>query len=407
MPPSDFAASKKKPAKADFVYDSSKKGRNKVDFSFSEDQKMLQKAVRDFSNEKLAPVADKYDQEQHFPIENFKMMAELGFLGMVLPTEYGGGGSDYVSLVIVMEEVARGCASTCDILNAHQMLCAWPIAHYGTPEQKKKFLAPLATGAKIGAFGLTEPEAGSDMSNIQTTAVLDGNHYILNGGKIFITNGDVCDIALVFVKVNDLGKSWITPFIVETGTPGFSKGKKFNKLGMRAGTAGELVFEDCRVPVANRLGEVGQGAKIALSTIDYGRIGIAAQGLGVTQAVLEKSIEYAKTRVQFGQPIGKNQGIAWKLADMFAKLEAARLVIYKAAQLANEGKNFTREISIGKLLSSELAMKAATDGIQIYGGYGYMMDSPMQRFFRDAKLIEIYEGTSEIQRFIISRDLLK
>ena len=378
-----------------------------MDFTLSDDLKMLQTTVRDFANNKLAPAADKLDQAQEFARDNFKMIAELGLTGMTIPSKYGGGDASTLALVIVMEELARACASTCDILDAHLALCSEPIYFYGTEEQRQKYLPPLAKGEKIGAFAITEAEAGSDISAIQTTAGRDGNYYILNGTKIFITNGDVCDIAVIFANVPSLGKKGMTAFILEAGTRGFTKGKKFNKLGVRAGTNCELVFEDCRIPAANRLGEEGQGMKICLATIDRGRVGIAAQAIGITQAVLEKSTEYAKTRVQFGTPIGKNQAIAWMLADMATQLDAARLLNYRAAWLADQGQTFTKEAAMAKLLASELAMKAATQGIQIFGGYGYMMDSPMQRHFRDAKLTEIYEGTSEVQRMIISRALLR
>ncbi len=378
-----------------------------MDFTLSEEQKMLQTTIRDFATNKLAPVADELDQAQEFPRNNFKMMAELGITGMTLPSRYGGNDANTLSLIIVMEEIARACASTSDIVDAHLSLCAEPIYFYGTEEQKQRLLPPLAKGDKIGAFAITEPEAGSDISNIQTTAVRDGDSYILNGTKTFITNGDVCDIVVVFANMPELGKRGITAFIVEEDTPGFSKGQKFNKLGMRAATNAELVFEDCRLPAANRLGEEGQGMKICLATLDRGRIGIAAQALGITQAVLDKAADHSKQRVQFGVPISQNQAIAWMLADIAAQLEAARLINYKAACLADAGASFTKEAAMAKLLASELAMKAATQGIQILGGYGYMMDSPMQRYFRDAKLTEIYEGTSEVQRMVISRALLR
>jgi len=261
-----------------------------MDFTLSEEQKMLQTTIRDFATNKLAPVADELEQAQEFPRNNFKMMAELGILGMTLPAQYGGNEVNVLSLAIVMEEIAKACASTCDILNAHLSLCSEPIYFYGTEKQKRKFLPPLAKGEKVGAFAITEAEAGSDISKIQTTAVRDDDSYILNGSKIFITNGDVCDIVVVFANVPALGKKWMTAFIVEKGTPGFTTGKKYNKLGMRAATNAELFFEDCRIPVANRLGEEGQGMKLCLATLDRGRIGIAAQAIGITQAVLEKAI---------------------------------------------------------------------------------------------------------------------
>jgi len=265
----------------------------------------------------------------------------------------------------------------------------------------------LAKGEKVGSFAITEAEAGSDITAIQTTAVKDGDSYILNGTKLFITNGDVCDTVIVFANIPALGKRGMTAFIVEEGMPGFSKGKKYNKLGMRASTTAELIFEDCPVPVENRLSEEEQGIRICLVALDRGRIGIAAQAVGITQAVLDRAIDHSKQRIQFGAPISQNQAIAWMLADMATQLEAARLLTYKAAHLADNSAPFSKHAAMAKVYVSELAMKAATQGIQIFGGYGYMMDSPMQRYFRDAKLIEIYEGTSEIQRIVISRALLR
>ena len=378
-----------------------------MDFTLTEEQKMLQAAVRDFANEKLAPVADQIEQEQEFPREHFKAMAEMGLTGMCIPTEYGGSGGDYVSFVIAAVEVARACASTCDILDAHLSLCTEPIYLYGTEEQRQKYVVPLAKGELVGSFAITEPNAGSDISAIETTAVRDGDRYILNGTKVFMTLGDVADIGVVFAGVPELGKRGMTAFIVESGTPGFTRGKKYNKLGMRAATNADFIFEDCRVPVENRLGEEGQGMKICLGTLDHGRLGIAAQCLGITRAVMEKSAEHAKQRVQFGTPIAQNQAIQWMLADMATGLEAARLLLHKAAFLADHGERFTIAAAMAKLAASELCMQASTKGIQIHGGYGYMMDSPMQRYFRDAKLTEIYEGTSEVQRLIIARDVLR
>ena len=378
-----------------------------MDFTLNEEQKMLQTTVRDFASKKLAPVADELDQAEEFPFENFRAMSEMGLTSMLIPGEYGGGGKDCVSTVIAMEEIARACASSCDIIDAHMILCTEPIYIYGTEEQRKKFVPPLVKGERIGAFGITEAEAGSDITSIKSVAVRDGDSYILNGAKVFITCGDVCDTALVFASVPELGKRGMTAFILEEGMPGFTKGKKYKKVGMRAGTNAELIFKDCRVPVENRLGQEGEGMKICLSTLDRGRIGIAAQAVGIAQAVLGKSIEYSKQRVQFGAPIGQNQGIGWMLADMATQLEAARLLTYKAAFLADLGEPFSIYAAMAKLAASELCMQASIQGIQIHGGYGYMMDSPMQRYFRDAKLTTIYEGTSEVQRMVISRALLR
>ncbi len=378
-----------------------------MDFTLSEDQKRLQTTIRELATNKFAPVADELDQKEEFPRDNFKAMSELGLTSMVIPSEYGGSDGDKVSLVIAMEEIARACASTCDILDAHLLLCTETIYIYGNEEQRKKFVPPLAKGEKVGAFAITESEAGSDITAIKCTAVRDADSYVLNGTKIFITNGDVADTVIVFANVPELGTRGMTAFIIEDGMPGFTRGKKYNKLGMRAGTNADLIFTDCRVSAENRLGEEGQGMRICLASLDRGRIGIAAQSVGITQAVLEKATEYSKQRIQFGAPISQNQAISWMLADMATQLEAARLLTYKAAFLADQGEPFTVYAAMAKLAASELCMQASTQGIQIHGGYGYMMDSPMQRYFRDAKLTTLYEGTSEVQRMVISRSLLR
>ena len=378
-----------------------------MDFSLSEEHKMLQTTVRDFANEKLAPVADELDRKQEFAWDNFKMMAEMGLLGLGIPQEYGGSGGDELSVAIAIEEISRACASTGGILDVHLCLCAAPIYRFSTDEQKQKFLPALAKGEKVGAMAITESEAGSDVGNVQMTASRDGDSYILNGTKIFITNGDVCDTLLVFANVPDLGERGLTGFIVEKEMPGYSKGKKYDKLGIRAATNADQVLEDCRVPAANRLGDEGRGMRIFLELIDHGRVGIASQALGITRAVLERAVEYAKNRKQFGAPIASYQAISFRLADMYAELEAARLLTYQAAWLADNGQPFRTQAAMAKLYATELAMRASTLGIQVLGGYGYMMDSPMQRHFRDAKLTEIYEGTSEVQRLVISASLFR
>jgi len=378
-----------------------------VDFALSEEHKMLQTTVRDFASEKLAPVADELDRKQEFAWDNFKMMADMGLFGLGIPAEYGGSGGDELSVVIAVEELARACAATADILDAHLCLCAAPIYRFGTDEQKQKFLPALVKGEKVGAMAVTESEAGSDVSNVQMTATRDGDNYILNGAKIFITNGDVCDVVLLFANVAELGERGMTAFLVETDAPGYSKGKKYDKLGMRAATNADQIFEDCRVPAANRLGDEGKGMRIFLELIDHGRIGIAAQANGITRAILERAVEYAKNRKQFGASIASYQAIGWRLADMHTELEAARLLTCQAAWLADNGQPFRTQAAMAKLYATELAMRAATLGIQVFGGYGYMMDSPMQRYFRDAKLTEIYEGTSEVQRMVISASLFR
>jgi len=377
-----------------------------MDFELTEEQKIIQQTVRDFAQNELAPVADELDQAEEFPWKIFKRMAELGLLGMIIPSEYGGSGADELSLVIAIEEIAKACASTADILDSAAVIGTIPIYLWGSEEQKKRLLPALAKGERIASYAVTEPDAGSDIGSIRAKAVKDGDDYILNGQKTFITCGNVCDTVIVFAGIPELAPRGMTAFIVEEGMPGFSRGKKFKKLGMRAATNAELFFEDCRVPAANRLAEEGKGMRIALATLDHGRIGIAAQAVGIAQAVLEKSTEYSKQRIQFGAPISKNQAITWKLADMATEIEAARFLVYKAAYLADRCEPFSTNAAMAKLYASELAMKASTWGIQIFGGYGYMMEYPMQRYFRDAKLTEIYEGTSEIQRLIISRAVL-
>jgi len=378
-----------------------------VDFLLNEEQKMLQTTVRDFASEKLAPVADELDRKQEFARDNFRMMAEMGLLGLGIPPEYGGSGGDELSVAIAVEELSRACAATADILDAHLCLCAAPINRYGTEEQKQKFLPALVKGEKVGAMAITESEAGSDVSSVQMTATRDGENYVLNGTKIFITNGDVCDVVLLFANVPELGERGMTAFLVEADMPGYSKGKKYDKLGMRAATNADQVLEDCRVPSANRLGDEGRGMRIFLELIDHGRIGIAAQANGITGAILERAVDYAKSRKQFGAPLASYQAIGWRLADMYTELEAARLLTYQAAWLADNGQSFRTQAAMAKLYATELAMRASTLGIQVFGGYGYMMDSPMQRYFRDAKLTEIYEGTSEVQRMVISASLFR
>ena len=378
-----------------------------MDFTFGEQHQMLQTMVRKWANEKVEPIADELDRKQEFAWANFKAMAEMGLLGIGIPHEYGGGEGDTLSYVIVSEEIAVACASTSDIVGGHLGLCTVPIYNYGSEEQRQRYLPPLCSGEKVGSFAITEPEAGSDIGSIRTTAVKDGGSYILNGTKAFITNGDVANIAVIFVRIPELGARGMTAFIVEDTMPGFTKGKKYDKLGMRAATNCDLVFEDCRVPAGNILGAEGQGMKICLATLDHGRVGIAAQACGVARAVLNRATEYAKTRVQFGVPIAQHQGIGFRLADMATELEAARWLTYHAAVKADAGERYTKEAAMAKLYASEMCMRAATSGIQIFGGYGYMYDLPLQRYFRDAKLIEIYEGTSEIQRVVISNAITR
>ncbi len=379
-----------------------------MDFQLSEEQLMVRQTAREFAEKEIKPRAAELDATGEFPTEIIKKLAPLNFLGITIPEEYGGGGLDAISYAIVIEEISRACASTGVILSVNNSLICEPILTFGTDSQKKNYLPDLASGKKLGCFALTEPEAGSDVSNLKTTAVLKGDHYILNGNKLFITNGRVADVALVFAMTDkSLGYKGISAFIVERAFPGYSVGKVQQKLGINASGQCELYFEDCAVPKENLFGGEGGGFKLALVTLDGGRIGIAAQAVGIAQACLDECLKYSKERVQFGQPIAKFQAIQWMLADMATEIEAGRLLTYRAAFLKDKGERYSSQASMAKLFASETAMKATTKGIQIHGGYGYMKEYPMERFFRDAKITEIYEGTNEIQRVVIASSILK
>lgn len=378
-----------------------------MDLSLTEEQVLFQKTARDFAMKELAPIASQLDEEACFPGEIIKKLGELGFMGIAIPEEYGGAGADYRCYVLAIEEISKACASTGVIVSVNNSLVCDPLLTFGSEEQKRRYLTPLAKGEKLGCFALTEPNAGSDASNQQTTVRRDGDFYILNGNKIFITNAPEADIAIVFGQADKAkGHKGICAFIIEKGTTGFRVGKVKEKLGIKASSSSELILEDCRVPRDNLLGEEGQGFKIAMATLDGGRIGIAAQAVGIAQACLEASINYAKERVQFDQPIASFQAIQWMLADMATHVEAARLLTYRAAFFKDQGKRITREAAMAKLFASEVAMAAGVKAIQIFGGYGYMMEYPVQRYFRDAKVTEIYEGTSEVQRMVIAHSLL-
>jgi butyryl-CoA dehydrogenase len=329
-------------------------------------------------------------------------------MGVGVPEKWGGGGMDTISYCIAIEEISRCCASTGVILSVNNSLVCDPLIDFATDEQKERWLKPLAQGEKIGCFALTEPEAGSDAARQKSSAVLDGDHYVLNGIKTFITNGEAADTIIAFMMQDkSKGVKGITAFIVDKDTPGYSIGQKYKKLGINASGAAELIFENCRIPADQRLGKEGEGFKIAMKTLDGGRIGIAAQAVGIGQAVLNDSLKYANEREQFGKPIGSFQAISWMLADMATEIDAARLLTYRAAFVKDQGKRYSKEAAMAKLYASEAAMKAATKGIQIYGGYGYMKEFPMERYFRDAKITEIYEGTSEIQRLVIAGNVLR
>ena len=377
-------------------------------FKLSEEHEMIRKMVRDFAKNEVAPTAAERDEEERFDRELFDQMAELGLTGIPWPEEYGGIGSDYLAYVIAIEELSRVCASTGVTLSAHTSLAGWPIFKFGTEEQKQKFLRPMAEGKKIGAYGLTEPGSGSDAGGMKTIAKRDGDHYILNGSKIFITNGGIADIYVVFALTDPESKQRGTSaFIVESDTPGFSVGKKESKLGIRSSPTTEIMFEDCRIPVENLLGEEGQGFKVAMQTLDGGRNGIAAQAVGIAQGALDASVEYARERYQFGKPIAVQQGIGFKLADMATDVEAARLLTYQAAWLESEGLPYGKESAMSKVFAGDTAMKVTTEAVQVFGGYGYTKDYPVERYMRDAKITQIYEGTQEIQRLVISRMLTK
>nr|CAB07496.1 butyryl-CoA dehydrogenase [Thermoanaerobacterium thermosaccharolyticum DSM 571] len=378
-----------------------------MDFSLTKEQEMVRRVVREFAEKEVAPKAKEIDITEEFPWDTVRKMAQNDMMGIPYPEEYGGAGGDYLSYIIAVEEISRACATTGVILSAHTSLGSFPIYQWGTEEQKRKYLVPLAKGEKLGAFGLTEPNAGTDAAGQQTTAVLDGDHYVLNG-SIFITNGGKADIYIIFAMTDkSKGTRGISAFIVEKDFPGFSIGKIEEKMGIRASSTAELVFEDCIVPKENLLGKEGEGFKIAMATLDGGRIGIAAQRLGIAQAALDEEIKYAKERQQFGRPIGKFQGIQWYIADMATRINASRWLVYNAAWRKQVGLPYTMEAAMAKLYASETAMFVTTKTVQIFGGYGFTKDYPVERFMRDAKITEIYEGTSEVQKMVISGNLLK
>jgi alkylation response protein AidB-like acyl-CoA dehydrogenase len=378
-----------------------------MDFKLSDEQQMLKEMARDLADRIIAPRAAELDKTGEFPRENFKALAENGLLGIPFSEEYNGAGSNYVSYVVALEEVSRACASTGATMSVQTSLAAAPLNQFGTPEQKRKYLAPLLAGETIGAYSLSEAGSGTDAASLKTRAVRDGDHYVLNGTKMWVTNGFNADTYLVYTTIDpNLGHKGITAFIVEKGTPGFTFGKKEDKLGIRASSTYELIFKDCRVPVENRLGEEGQGFKVAMWTLDGGRIGIASQAVGIAQAAFDQALKYVQEREQFGKPIADNQAIQFYLAEMATDIEAARLLIYRAADLKDRGENHTQAASMAKLFASETAMWVATKGVQMHGGYGYTTEFPAERFMRDAKITEIYEGTSEVQRMVIARNEL-
>jgi butyryl-CoA dehydrogenase len=379
-----------------------------MDFELTEEQKMLRTMAQDFATKELEPIAAQIDEESRFPEENVKTMAELGLTGIGLPEEHGGSGGGATEFCIVIEEISRVCAATGAILLASSGLAVEPISIYGNEDQKKRFVTPVATGEKLACFALTEAGAGSDPAALETTATRKNNGYLLNGTKTFITNGAEAGMALVFAATDkSLRHKGITTFVVEKDTPGFTVGKHEHKLGIRASSTVELVFEDCLVPEENRLGNEGEGFKIAINAIDASRVVVAAQALGIAQGAFDKALPYAKERQQFGQPIANFQAIQWMLADMATQIDAARLLTYRAAYLQDKGQPFIKEASMAKVFAAETASFVTSKSIQIYGGYGYVKEYPLERYFRDAKITEIYEGTSEMQRMTIARRLIR
>jgi len=379
-----------------------------MDFSLTKQQEFVKQMVREFTINEVEPIAAEIDRTERFPTETVEKMARYHMLGIPISTEFGGAGGDNLSYAIAVEELSKACGTTGVIVSGHTSLCCGPIDMFGTVEQKNKYLIPLAKGEKLGAFGLTEPNAGTDASEQQTTAVLVGDNYILNGSKIFITNGAVADIFIIFAMTDkSKGTKGITAFIVEKSFEGFSIGKAEDKLGIRASSTTELIFENCIVPKENMLGKEGRGFGIAMKTLDGGRIGIAAQALGIAEGALEAATKYMKERKQFGKPLAAFQGLQWMMAELDVKVEASKLMVYKAAWNKDNGLPYSVEAARAKLYASETAMEVTTKAVQIFGGYGYTKEYPIERMMRDAKITEIYEGTSQVQKMVIAANLLK
>ncbi|MFB6466265.1 acyl-CoA dehydrogenase [Cytobacillus sp. Hz8] len=371
----------------------------------TEEQSMMKNMVQEFAQNEIAPFIGRMEQGE-FPREILKKMGELGLMGIPIPEKYGGAEMDFISYIIAIHEISKVSATIGVILSVHTSVGTNPIVYFGTETQKQKYVAKLATGEYLGAFCLTEPSAGSDAGSLKSRAVLDGDHYVINGSKVFITNGGEADVYIVFAKTNlEAGKKGISAFIVEKGTPGLIFGKDERKMGLHGSRTLQLTFEDMRVPKENLLGQEGEGFKIAMSNLDVGRIGIASQALGIAEAAFEAAVKYAGERKQFGKPIAAQQAIAFKLTDMATNIEAAKLLIFRAAQMRMNGQSCGKEASMAKLFASKTAVEVTTEAIQVFGGYGYTEDYPVERFFRDAKITEIYEGTSEIQRIVIHKHL--
>ena len=377
-----------------------------MDFHLSKEHEMLRKMYREFAQNEVKPLAEEIDEEERFPEETVKKMAKLGMMGIYFPKEYGGAGADVLAYSMAVEELAKVCGTTAVVVSAHTSLCCAPIFENGTEEQKKKYLPKLCSGEWIGAFGLTEPNAGTDASGQQTTAVLEGDHYVLNGSKIFITNAGFANVFIVFAMTDPkAGNHGISAFIVERDFPGFSIGKHEKKMGIRGSSTCELIMEDCIVPKENLLGKEGKGFKIAMKTLDGGRIGIASQALGLGEGAVEEAINYTKERVQFGRRLSQFQNTQFQLADMHTRMQAAQFLVYSAAMKKQNGEPYSMDAAMAKLFAAEAASDVTRRAVQLFGGYGYTREYPVERMMRDAKITEIYEGTSEVQRMVISRAL--
>ena len=379
-----------------------------MDFNFTDEELAIRDTVREFAAKEIAPGAHERDEKAEFPSEIIKKLAELGMCGIVNPTEYDGSGMSYLAYAIILEEIAKVDASVAVILSVTNTLGGFPLKTFGTEEQKAKYLPPISKGEKIVAYSLSEPQAGSDASNLACMAVRDGDHYVINGVKNFVTNGKSSGLVILFaVTDKEKGNKGLSTFMVEKGTPGLSIGKVEKKLGIRSSDTTELIFEDCRVPVENRIGEEGDGFKIALTTLDYGRVGIGCQALGIAQGAMDRAIKYSLEREQFGKKISEFQAIQFKIAQMAMEIDAARLLLYRAATMQDNGEKLTAEAAMAKLFASETAMKTSSEAVQIFGGYGYMREYEIERYMRDAKITELYEGTSEVQKIVIAREFLK
>ncbi|KPL03819.1 MAG: acyl-CoA dehydrogenase [candidate division Zixibacteria bacterium SM23_73_2] len=379
-----------------------------MDFELNEDQRMIKEATRDFAQEKLAPLAQEFDEKEKIPKEIYKELADLGYMGMLLPEKYGGSNLDFISYILAMEEFAKACAALEISISVHNSLVCDAIFHFATEKQKEKYLPRLAKGEWIGAYSLTEPSAGTDAGSLKTTAILKGDHFLVNGTKSFVSNGEIADVFIIFVLTNPEAKSkGISCLIVEKGTEGFSVGAREKKMGLRGSDTTELSFEDCKIPRENLLSEENKGFKLALTLLDPSRIAVGAQSIGIAQAAFDEALEYSKQRVQFGQAICNFQAIQFKLADMATQIEAARLLVYRAAYLKTKNQRCSIEAAMAKVFASEVANMVVNEAVQIHGGYGYMKEYAVERYFRDARVTEIYEGTSEAQRIVISRGLLR